>query len=113
MAYNKETFIQKAKEVHGNKYNYNKTKYIKAQNKVIIICKKHGEFEQAPGNHINQNQGCPSCAESKGEEKIASYLKELNIYTKPQYKIPTNDYKYDFFLPFYNIFIEFQIVVYI
>ena len=106
--YTTDEFITMAKQIHGDKYDYSKVVYKGNKFKVIIICKKHGEFEQAPGNHINQNQGCPTCNESKGEEKIASYLKELEIYAKKEYKIPTNDYKFDFFLPFYNIFIEFH-----
>lgn len=102
-----EEFVEKANIIHNNKYDYSNTVYTKAGNKIIIICPIHGKFEQKAYHHL-QGCGCPICDSSKGEEKIASYLKELGIFAKKEYKIPTNDYKYDFFLPFYNVFIEFH-----
>lgn len=98
-----EDFIKKAQEVHGNKYDYSKTKWINSSTKVEIICPKHGSFLQNPYGHIN-GRGCSMCAKennklqiakSKGEQYIEewcinnnikyehnSYLKieELNIY---------------------------------
>lgn len=56
----KETFIEKAKVVHGNKYDYSKVNYINSGTKVTIICPKHAEFQQTPQNHLN-GQGCPKC----------------------------------------------------
>lgn len=56
-----ESFIEKARKVHGDKYDYSKTKYGKNnREKVIIICPIHGEFKQEPVNHLN-GQGCPHC----------------------------------------------------
>jgi very-short-patch-repair endonuclease len=57
---NTDEFIEKAKEVHGDNYDYLKVDYIGVYNKIIIICKIHGEFEQTPHNHLNGN-GCPIC----------------------------------------------------
>ncbi len=54
-------FIEKAMEVHGDKYDYSKVQYIKAIDKVIIICKIHGSFEQTPHGHLNKKSGCPKC----------------------------------------------------
>jgi len=45
-------FIQKAIAVHGNKYDYSKTVYVKSNAKVIITCKIHGDFEITPNNHL-------------------------------------------------------------
>lgn len=58
-----EEFIQKAKEIHGDRYDYSKTEYIDNKTKVCIICKKHGEFWQLPNNHIHKTnkRGCPKC----------------------------------------------------
>lgn len=39
-----EEFIRRAKKVHGDKYDYSKVKYVKAKEKVCIICPIHGEF---------------------------------------------------------------------
>ena len=53
-------FLKIAKKVHGNKYDYSKTKYTNARKKISIICKKHGEFIQQPYVHLLKH-GCPSC----------------------------------------------------
>jgi predicted nucleic acid-binding Zn-ribbon protein len=57
---NTEEFIQKAKEVHGDKYDYSKVEYVNSHAKVCIICPEHGEFWQSPNNHLN-GKGCPKC----------------------------------------------------
>ena len=56
----KEVFIQKAKSVHGDKYDYSKVEYNGRKNEVCIICPIHGEFWQTPSNHLNGN-GCIKC----------------------------------------------------
>lgn len=55
-----ESFIKCAREIHGNKYDYSKVTYSKAREKVIIICPKHGDFNQTPNSHLN-GCGCPKC----------------------------------------------------
>ena len=47
-----ENFIEKAKQIHGNKYDYSKVKYVKATKEVCIICPIHGEFWQKPVKHL-------------------------------------------------------------
>ena len=47
-----ESWICKAREVHGDLYDYSKTVYNSTQTKVVITCKKHGDFEQTPANHV-------------------------------------------------------------
>mgnify|MGYP006184524663 CR=1 FL=1 len=55
-------FIERAKAVHGNKYDYSKTEYGQTQDdKVVIICPTHGNFLQMPVSHM-QGKGCASCA---------------------------------------------------
>ena len=60
----KEGFIQKAKEIHGDKYDYSKVEYINNHTKVCIICPEHGEFWQKPIHHT-QGKGCPYCGGTK------------------------------------------------
>ena len=57
---NKLDFIKKAREIHGDKYDYSKVEYINNRTKVCIICPEHGEFWQRPGNHL-KGQGCRKC----------------------------------------------------
>lgn len=65
----KETFIQKAREVHGDKYDYSKVEYKTTEDKVCIICSKHGEFWQTPHMHIGDKNGCPKCTKNCGSGK--------------------------------------------
>lgn len=55
-----DEFIKKAKEVHGDKYDYSKVNYKGSYVNVCIICPEHGEFWQKPINHT-QGCGCPIC----------------------------------------------------
>jgi hypothetical protein len=57
---NTNEFIEKAKIIHGNKYNYSKVDYKNSQTNITIICNIHGEFEQKPNNHLFGN-GCSKC----------------------------------------------------
>ena len=56
-----EKFIESSNNLHHNLYDYTKVKYIDAKTKITIICKKHGEFEQTPNNHLT-GFGCIKCA---------------------------------------------------
>lgn len=59
--YTTEEWIRKAKEVHGNKFDYSKVKYENSKKFVTIICPKHGEFTQMPAEHL-AGKGCKYCA---------------------------------------------------
>jgi hypothetical protein len=43
-----EEFLRRAREAHGNKYDYSKVEYKNNHTRVVIVCPKHGEFKQAP-----------------------------------------------------------------
>lgn len=65
-----EEFIKKAKEIHGDKYDYSKVEYKNIDYNVCIICPEHGEFWQTPYKHIKRAQGCPVCGKiQKGLSK--------------------------------------------
>ena len=70
-----DEFIQEAKEIHGDKYDYSKVEeYVNNHTKVNIICLKHEFiFPIQPNNHINKKkpQGCPKC----GKENMSAKLK--------------------------------------
>lgn len=59
-----EEFIENARKVHGDKYDYSKVKYVDSHVNVCIVCPEHGEFWQAPNNHI-RGAGCPRCGYKK------------------------------------------------
>lgn len=54
-------FIEKAKNVHGDKYDYSNVRYVNKRTKVKIVCIEHGMFEQTPDIHLNQESGCFKC----------------------------------------------------
>lgn len=61
MKYTTESWIKKAKEIHGDAYDYSLVKYTNQRGKVKILCKTCGKlFEQSAGNHL-QRHGCPHC----------------------------------------------------
>ncbi len=60
----KMQFLQEAKRVHGNKYDYSKVEYENYQTKVVITCPVHGGFVQTPTLHL-QGSGCPKCGNDR------------------------------------------------
>ena len=57
-------FIEKAKQIHNDKYDYSKVNYVNSRTKVCIICPTHGEFWQTPHNHL-KGYGCAECGKEK------------------------------------------------
>lgn len=54
--------VEKCRNTHGNKYNYDKVIYKNLFTPIIITCPIHGDFEQRPANHIYNKSGCPKCS---------------------------------------------------
>ena len=85
-----QEFIEKAKQRHGNKFNYSKVIYFKTHSKVCIICPVHGEFWQTPANHL-AGRGCIKCRNE--------YNSEFNLFTLEEFinkaKVIHGD-KYDY-----------------
>lgn len=110
----KKEFIKKAKQIHGNLYDYKLVNYVNYHTKVKIICKKHGIFEQTPINHIGSYNkcGCPVCNESKGEKTIYNILQKYNIKYETQKTFNGCIYiaklRFDFYLSEYNLCIEYD-----
>jgi hypothetical protein len=65
-------FIEKARTVHGERYDYSKAEYLGCNEKIIIICSKHGEFLQKPHGHFLTG-GCNKCGvEARSGEKVTT-----------------------------------------
>ena len=110
---NREQFIEKAKEIHGDKYDYSEVEYVNAHTKVKIFCNKCKKyFYQTPAAHLVSANGCPNCKSSKGEKYIEIFLRNNKIDYITQKKF--NDCRdnrplpFDFYLLNYNTCIEFQ-----
>jgi hypothetical protein len=116
-----DEFIKNATQIHGNIYDYSLVDYENSSTPVSIICQKHGEFTQKPSNHLG-GSGCPFCSESRGEKAIRNALETLRISYEKQKKFDEcinvsmgkNNKEYciklpfDFFLPEYNLLIEYD-----
>lgn len=62
------SFITKAQSIHGDKYDYTKSVYKSAKEKIIITCPDHGDFEQLVSGHLS-GYGCKHCA-SHGKGRV-------------------------------------------
>jgi len=87
--------------------------YVKANNLIKLKCKIcMNEWENTP-SHLLDGQGCPKCNSSKGEKEVERVLKKLSIKhirehsfedcKRGNYPLP-----FDFYLPDYNICIEYD-----
>ena len=72
-----DDFIERAKKIHGNQYDYSEVNYINNHTKVKIYCPKHGYFNQAPVNHVNMKQGCPKCGIERNTDRQKSNTDEF------------------------------------
>lgn len=86
-----ENFINKAKQIHGDKYDYSKVEYVNNHTKVCIICPKHGEFWQEPRHHLSKH-GCPMCGKKTSDRKQSLTLNEFIEKSK---QIHNGKYIYD------------------
>lgn len=80
-----EEFIQKAKEIHGDKYDYSKVEYVNNKTKVCIVCSEHGEFWLKPNTHLSMHIGCPIC--NRKIHNTETFINESN-------KVHNNKYDY-------------------
>jgi len=79
-----KTIISEFKNTHGLIYDYSMVVYSSYHNKVKIICKEHGVFEQSPADHI-RGSGCGKCKFQKQSEKRSMTIndfisKSINIH---------------------------------
>lgn len=102
------TFVAQARAVHGDTYDYSQVVYRGKKNKVTIVCKAHGPFEQSPGHHIWRAHGCPECSHhrSKGE---AAILKFVSIFSNPMSRDRSTlgGKELDIYIPERNLAIEY------
>lgn len=93
-----EIFIQKAIEKHGNKYDYSKVNYINKNNKIIIVCPIHGEFEQRPDVHLRGN-ACIKCGRISHSKKL--------FYTQDKFITLSNE-KHNYFYDYSKVKYEYS-----
>lgn len=112
-AFTQEQFIEKAKLIHGDRYDYSKVKYTGSKNKIIVICKIHGEFTTIP-NCVLLGQNCPKCrGRYKKTEEVISEFKKVHgdkydyskvnyIDNKTKLEIICKKHNFSFFQIYHN-----------
>jgi very-short-patch-repair endonuclease len=111
-------FIERAKAVHQNRYDYSQSIYVRARTPLIVVCPDHGSFKQRADHHL-KGIGCPLCVDalnSKGIRKIEewliaqsiSYEREKGFDALRSEKTRRRHLRFDFWLPNLNAVIEFD-----
>ena len=102
-------FIEEAKKLYGDKYNYDNTSYITSKNKVLVRCNECGKFFEIEANSHLQGHGCPyhNFNSSNIEKEISDYIKSIYngelLYNDRQLIQPN---EIDIYLPDLNIGFE-------
>lgn len=110
-----EEFIRRAKEKHGDKFDYSKVVYVNSYTKVCIVCPEHGEFWQTPFNHLN-GRGCPYCRnegisgrQSYTYDEFVSKARSIHgdkyIYPKEEYRVGSK-VKIGIICPIHGLFFQ-------
>jgi hypothetical protein len=109
----REIFEERAKKIHGDIYKYIE-KYKGCNKKINIFCTKCNTiFKQTPTQHLIGN-GCSNHQKSKGQDTIINYFKNNNINFESEYMFKNltglgkGKLRFDFYLPDYNILIEYD-----
>lgn len=87
-----EEFIIKARNVHGDKYDYSFVMYTNNYTPVMIICPEHGMFMQIPREHTYAS-GCPSCRNDKLSMGDEEFISRAHIVHKNKYNYSLVEYK--------------------
>lgn len=85
-----ELFIERARKVHGDRYDYSKVEYVDAKTKVCINCPKHGEFWQEASSHTS-GCGCPGCS-GKQRMDTTGFIERAKLVHKEKYSYDKTNY---------------------
>ena len=91
-----EEFLEKARKVHGDKYDYSKVEYVDSHTKICIICPEHGEFWQTPASHLF-GHGCKKCgfitSSNSSRKGAAKFIKDATARYGDKYDYSKVIYK--------------------
>lgn len=91
-----EEFIKRAKDKHGEFFDYSETVYVNRRTKVYIVCPVHGGFWQYPEIHMKSDYGCPICGHEGGgvvrRYNFESFVLKANAVHGSRYSYEKVDY---------------------
>ncbi len=105
-----KVFKPKYYQKYPNGYDLSQFIYLGSDVKGIAICEKHGEFLITPSDLL-RGYNCPDCSKSKGEIQLKIILHSLGIKfieQAPLNRTKGYNYRFDFYLPDYDLYIEYQ-----
>ncbi|AOQ26834.1 hypothetical protein [Vibrio phage S4-7] len=83
-----EDFVKRAREVHGDKYNYYEDGYTSSNNLIKVNCKNHGDFKTTPARHTHNKVKCPKCnQEDRKQRLIQKYTLRVKENTEDKVKV--------------------------
>lgn len=117
-----EDIISKAREVHGNAYDYSKMVFKNILTKIEIVCPEHGSFFQTPDNHIRKGNKCPYCkntgASRESKKVLTPIIRELQkrniqfFFDSTEFRVDVGSgqtrYHLDLYVPSLNLNVEFN-----
>jgi hypothetical protein len=83
-------FVEKARAVHGGKYDYSEVEYRNARTNVKIICPEHGVFWQRASDH-NTGRGCYDCGR---KASISSRILSVDSFISKAMLVHGDKYDY-------------------
>lgn len=85
-----DAFVKKASSMHKGKFEYDKSTYIRSKSKMRIVCRDHGEFWEAPGEHTRRRgQGgyhCFACFLESKRISVQEVIKRSKEIHGPAYR---------------------------
>ena len=91
-----DDFVAKAKEIHGDKYDYSLVDMTMVnsvvKDKVCIICPEHGPFWKTPQHHLLRKQGCPQCAVPNAHMDTETFILKARKIHNNKYSYPNTVY---------------------
>ncbi len=88
-------FLEKAKAIHGDKYDYSLSIYLGSKKNIKIICKIHGSFELTPHTHL-RGANCHKCMRESANEKIRytpnEFIEQAKLVHKDKYDYSMMNY---------------------
>ena len=86
-----EQWIEKARAVHGDRYDYSNVEYVNAKTKVHIVCRSHGAFKQSPDHHA-RGRGCNGCKTDMARKTISQFVIESRAIWGDRYDYSNTEY---------------------
>lgn len=63
-------------------YDFSKVKYVNSNDKVEVVCQKHGSFFIALKHLVNDHNGCPKCKKENFRNSIENFKSHVNAITR-------------------------------